>query len=247
MMRMTGRPPQDGARTGHPRHEELSGGETIVFGVGELPCRRRRSRDPRRWAPAGAAGTLMLVGVSLFALASHENGLDATRPGVGAPDAVPSEAAPRAGKAPVADSSSSSVAPSRHDTARAGGETVEASFTDNRNGSATWALPSDSSSRPPSQSTASPSWSSSPARSTTSQPGAPVLRPGDSGAEVMAMQNRLHELGLYAGYRYGDYDADTRDAVRRFQRWAAVADRVQSDALGEYGPATRRELERLEP
>ena len=53
----------------------------------------------------------------------------------------------------------------------------------------------------------------------TAQASGSVLRPGSSGSEVKAMQDRLQQLG-YADYAQGlgNYGARTRNAVMRFQR-----------------------------
>ena len=45
-----------------------------------------------------------------------------------------------------------------------------------------------------------------------------VLRPGDEGEAVEALQAALEGLGYYTGAADGTYDDDTRDAVRLFQR-----------------------------
>ncbi|WKK24334.1 peptidoglycan-binding domain-containing protein [Streptomyces olivoreticuli] len=69
-----------------------------------------------------------------------------------------------------------------------------------------------------------------------------VLKQGDSGPAVEAMQHMLHRLGLYHGHRYGLFDDRTEESIRRFQTWAAVADEVKDDEDGTYGPATRSAL-----
>lgn len=69
-----------------------------------------------------------------------------------------------------------------------------------------------------------------------------VLKQGDSGPAVEAMQHMLHRLGFYHGHRYGLFDDRTEESIRRFQTWAAVADEVKDDEDGTYGPATRSAL-----
>lgn len=101
-------------------------------------------------------------------------------------------------------------------------------------------------------STPSPSGPNRPGESASSPPGrqpaptenATVLKRGDSGTEVTAMQRKLYRLGFYHGHRYGHFDDVTEDSLRRFQTWAAVADEVVGDEQGTYGPATRDALER---
>ncbi|MEU4495498.1 peptidoglycan-binding domain-containing protein [Streptomyces sp. NPDC023998] len=93
--------------------------------------------------------------------------------------------------------------------------------------------PSDPST-PPATASASGSVSAAPlgARSGT-------LRPGDSGPEVVELQQRLAEVSLYSGPMDGQYSQSVEDAVRSYQY-----DRhVKGDQKGVYGPKTRRELE----
>ncbi|MFJ9346108.1 peptidoglycan-binding protein [Streptomyces sp. NPDC101237] len=68
---------------------------------------------------------------------------------------------------------------------------------------------------------------------------APVLRLGDSGAEVTELQQRLAQLRLFPGTADGDYDRTTEGAVRTYQ----VARGVLTDESGVYGTATRAALE----
>lgn len=89
-----------------------------------------------------------------------------------------------------------------------------------------------------------PEGTATPSR-TAAAPAPPVLRPGDTGEEVTAMQHRLYAIGFYHGYRYTVFDQDTKDALCRFQQWSAVAGEVATDPLGVYGPATRKALERV--
>ncbi|MFD4505698.1 peptidoglycan-binding protein [Streptomyces sp. NPDC058457] len=68
---------------------------------------------------------------------------------------------------------------------------------------------------------------------------APVLRPGDTGAEVTELQQRLAQLNLYTGTADGHYDSKTEDAVRTYQ----LARGILTDEPGVYGTATRAALE----
>ncbi|MFE5038556.1 peptidoglycan-binding protein [Streptomyces sp. NPDC056683] len=68
---------------------------------------------------------------------------------------------------------------------------------------------------------------------------APVLRPGDTGAEVTELQQRLAQLNLYTGKPDGHYDRTTEDAVRTYQ----LARGILTDQSGVYGTATRAALE----
>lgn len=66
-----------------------------------------------------------------------------------------------------------------------------------------------------------------------------VLSEGDSGPEVVEMQARLKQTWAYTGAADGDFDADTRDGVARYQLW----NNIQGDPKGVYGANTRRVLE----
>ncbi|WP_147286012.1 peptidoglycan-binding domain-containing protein [Streptomyces corynorhini] len=66
-----------------------------------------------------------------------------------------------------------------------------------------------------------------------------VLRVGDSGPEVTGLQQRLTRLWLFTGEATGLYDQALESAVRVYQ-WSR---QLSGDALGEYGPDTRRALE----
>ncbi|MEV7418257.1 peptidoglycan-binding domain-containing protein [Streptomyces sp. NPDC089919] len=70
---------------------------------------------------------------------------------------------------------------------------------------------------------------------------APTLGPGDSGAEVLELQERLAEFRYYSGPLNGKYVHKLGDAVARFQRDVGIRD----DPEGVYGPATRRILEHV--
>ncbi len=63
-----------------------------------------------------------------------------------------------------------------------------------------------------------------------------VLRPGDTGAAVRALQARLAIEGFYSGPVSGEYDSATTEAVREFQRYHGL------DPDGVAGRATIREL-----
>ncbi|MGW1022193.1 peptidoglycan-binding domain-containing protein [Streptomyces sp. NPDC002577] len=68
--------------------------------------------------------------------------------------------------------------------------------------------------------------------------GSQVLRPGDQGPEVVELQERLQQLGLYTGEADGVYDRSVKDAVSRYQRARGIHEKN-----GTYGPQTRRSLE----
>ncbi|WP_431966560.1 peptidoglycan-binding domain-containing protein [Actinacidiphila sp. bgisy160] len=66
-----------------------------------------------------------------------------------------------------------------------------------------------------------------------------VLKPGSRGPEVVALQQRLAQAGVYDGPADGKYDGSVKDAVQRYQQSHGVT----GDTAGFYGPATRRSLE----
>ncbi|MGW0707581.1 peptidoglycan-binding domain-containing protein [Streptomyces sp. NPDC002643] len=72
-------------------------------------------------------------------------------------------------------------------------------------------------------------------------PGAenPILRFGDSGPEVVELQVRLREVGLYSGDPDGDFDGQVENAVRMYQLTRVVL----GDESGVYGTSTRASLE----
>ncbi|GHH17484.1 peptidoglycan-binding domain-containing protein [Streptomyces rubradiris] len=88
-----------------------------------------------------------------------------------------------------------------------------------------------------------PSAAPSPTATSTppATPTAPlVLRRGDTGPEVTELQQRLRRLNLYGDRIDGTYTRPVEDAVRNYQ----LARGIKEDPLGEYGPATRRSLEK---
>ncbi|MFF7092939.1 peptidoglycan-binding protein [Streptomyces rubradiris] len=107
----------------------------------------------------------------------------------------------------------------------------------------------------PSPATTSPSPTPTPSRSPSPTPtpsptassvppttpaAPPVLRRGDTGPEVTELQQRLRRLNLYGDRIDGIYTRPVEDAVRTYQ----LARGIKEDPLGEYGPATRRSLEK---
>lgn len=66
-------------------------------------------------------------------------------------------------------------------------------------------------------------------------PGAGTLGPGDRGAEVRALQERLHAQGFTYVSLTGVYDEQTRRGVLQLQQNRSI----EGDPPGIYGPATR--------
>ncbi|MFE0628472.1 peptidoglycan-binding protein [Streptomyces sp. NPDC058864] len=95
---------------------------------------------------------------------------------------------------------------------------------------------------------AAPAAPTAPGTPTAAAPGSPgagalggVLREGDTGPAVSELQARLLRIpDVYAGGAVdGRFDGRLAAAVARFQVWYGV----RGDESGEYGDATRRDLE----
>lgn len=102
------------------------------------------------------------------------------------------------------------------------------------NTSADSSAPANPSAPPPSTAQATGSVSEAP-----QAPGSGTLRSGDSGPEVVELQQRLAEVLLYVGPMDGQYGQSVEDAVRSYQD----SRNVKGDPKGVYGPKTRRALE----
>ncbi|RFU86173.1 peptidoglycan-binding protein [Streptomyces triticagri] len=216
----------------------------ITTATASATTHRRRGRGPARsggrrravLAVSGAVGAVVAiaaVSAGLFSPDSDEERAlpDPTRtPVTVAPD--PSPSASTASPSPsVSTGSSTSPSPSA---------------------SATGSAPAEASPTRPSKSATRPS-APSKRPSRTERPGPPpstpddpveaedenTLRQGDRGPEVLELQMRLRQAGLYDGRIDGDYDWRVAEAVGRFQQSRGLTD----DPWGVYGPATRRALE----
>ncbi len=76
-----------------------------------------------------------------------------------------------------------------------------------------------------------------PTNSPTPQVNQSILKPGDSGSEVEALQTKLKSLGFYDGVIDGDYGGNTSSAVAKFQTDKGL------EADGRLGATTRQKLE----
>jgi hypothetical protein len=100
--------------------------------------------------------------------------------------------------------------------------------------SADSSAPATPSAPPPSTAQATSSVSEAPQAQ-----GSGTLRSGDSGPQVVELQQRLAKVLLYAGPLDGQYGQSVEDAVRSYQD----SRNVKGDPKGVYGPKTRRTLE----
>ncbi|WP_217551587.1 peptidoglycan-binding protein [Streptomyces sp. GbtcB6] len=192
---------------------------------------RRRPRWALLLAVAGAViGILAVAGFAsgLFAHATPTR--DRAAPAdvrESVPDVTPSTASPSAAAPVTSPRSARSSSPS-------GSASPSASHSPSPAPSSAAPSPSPSRSATPTES-ASTTGTAASARPTS----APVLRPGDTGAEVTELQQRLTQLNLYTGTADGHYDTKTEDAVRTYQ----LARGILTDEAGVYGTATRAALE----
>ncbi|MEU9155631.1 peptidoglycan-binding domain-containing protein [Streptomyces sp. NPDC048417] len=209
-------------------------GEASVASAGQGEPRRRRPRRVLVLSIAGAVIGILAVAGFASGLFSHVTPTRDTAAPQDVRESVP-DVTPSTGSPSTAAPVTSAAAPA---------SAVPAASTP----VGTSASPTASSSRtasPGPSATASRSARPTQSASTTgtaasAQPtSAPVLRPGDSGAEVTELQLRLTQLRLFSGKADGHYDRETEDAVRTYQ----LARGILTDESGVYGTATRAALE----
>ncbi|WP_316776797.1 peptidoglycan-binding domain-containing protein [Streptomyces sasae] len=189
---------------------------------------RRRSRRALLLSVAGAVVAILAVAGFVSGLFAH---LTPTRDGAGPEDV-------RESVPDVTPTSASAVTPTASPSVTSATPSPSASASPSSTPSPSSSSPTPS--RTPSRS-ATPTVSASTGGTSASQePGTPpVLRLGDSGAEVTELQLRLKQLSLYSGNADGDYDQKTEDAVRTYQLTRGIL----ADESGVYGAATRKALE----
>ncbi|MGG7574007.1 peptidoglycan-binding domain-containing protein [Streptomyces sirii] len=192
------------------------------------PRRRRALPAVLVTAGAAAAATAVLIGSDALSGGTRDR---ATPPDGGRASAT--AALPTGGEAtrtPSGTPSSPAAHPSPSSGATGSGS-PEATAQRHRTATAP----------PPAPTRASGSVTESPdSHAPSPAPTGPIaLREGSSGPEVTELQGRLRQLAFYSGPEDGEYDAEVRDAVSRYQQTYQVA----GDPDGVYGPQTRASLE----
>ncbi|MFZ3491981.1 peptidoglycan-binding domain-containing protein [Streptomyces sp. 5.8] len=213
---------------------------TMTLDVGGLASRRRRSRLARWRVPLCAAGALAVLGGGALFLASGGGGLAAADRGAGAPDGpVRQDLGPAGASGSAGGHGPGSASPGAGSplTGPGGSPTPQGSPNGaNRDGSTPQgASPDGDGGRP-----GTDPGSHSPDRPVPPGPPTPTpsddtLRPGDRGAEVRTLQQRLYGQGFTYVEVSGEYDDRTRRGVVQLQ-----SDRgLTGDPSGVYGPHTR--------
>ncbi|MEU7468088.1 peptidoglycan-binding domain-containing protein [Streptomyces sp. NPDC044984] len=204
-------------------------------GTGGTPPRRRRRGT--LFAVAGAV--VAVVGAAGWAsgMFSYETpsrdgaAPEDVRASVPDPSSAPPSAEPTAGASSAAPTSSAS--PSTSPSASA-----STSASPSPSASTAPASPSRSAEPSPTPTTTAPADSAEDTEEDEGGGTGPVLRRGDQGAEVVELQQRLHEKWLYNEEIHGRFDQRVEDALRSYQ-WSKG---LQAE-LGVYGPQTRARLE----
>ncbi|MFF7071906.1 peptidoglycan-binding domain-containing protein [Streptomyces pseudovenezuelae] len=196
----------------------------MAFPADGAPDRRRRTV---LLAGTGAAVAVLVTGGFLGGLFTYDSpsrdGSVAGGVRAGVPEGAPSSTGPSVtASSPTATSTQSSAPPSSSPSAES---------SDSASPSST-ATPTGAPSSAAATATVAP-------RPTVSSGQPPVLGLGDQGPEVVELQLRLRQVGVYDGEADGDFDQQVQSAVRTYQ----VTRFVLQDDSGVYGRATRASLE----
>ncbi|CAL9406859.1 hypothetical protein SUDANB38_01584 [Streptomyces sp. enrichment culture] len=223
---------------GHPAPDAPYGGGTGgEYGVDVTPGPRRSRRQPGGRKRPGAviaavAAVVAVAGTAAFAsgLFDGEETSDrvAPEPNLSAPPWPSADAS--ASTSPSADASpeesappsEAETSPSAPATPSTSAEPVPVEAPEVRE---------TASARPRSQ-------APSPTRETGQVSGSTLSR-GDRGEEVLELQKRLREIGVYDNAMNSRYDKNVERAVATYQERRGIT----GDAPGVYGPATRAALE----
>ncbi|WP_329438998.1 peptidoglycan-binding domain-containing protein [Streptomyces canus] len=187
----------------------------------------RRRRRTVIVAAAGAAAAVLVAGGFVGGFFTYDgpsrDGSVAGGVRAGVPESQPSSSAPSVtASSPTATSTQSSPPPSASPSAEAG-DSASPTGTATPTGIPSSAAATATVAPGPSASSGLP----------------PVLGLGDQGPEVVELQLRLRQVGMYDGEADGDFDQQVQSAVRTYQ----VARFVLQDESGVYGKATRASLE----
>ncbi|MEU9324657.1 peptidoglycan-binding domain-containing protein [Streptomyces canus] len=193
---------------------------------GDGPPDRRRRRTVIV-AGAGAAAAVLVAGGFVGGFLTYDgpsrDGSVADGVRAGVPESQPSSSGPSVtASSPTATSAQSSRPPSSSPSA-------EAADSASPTGTAT---PTGIPSSEAATATVAPGPTASSGRP-------PVLGLGDQGPEVVELQLRLRQVGMYDGEADGDFAEQVESAVRTYQ----VTRFVLQDESGVYGKATRASLE----
>ncbi|WP_330323994.1 peptidoglycan-binding domain-containing protein [Streptomyces pseudovenezuelae] len=196
----------------------------MAFPADGAPDRRRRTV---LLAGTGAAVAVLVTGGFLGGLFTYDSpsrdGSVAGGVRAGVPEGAPSSTGPSVtASSPTVTSAQSSAPPSSSPSAES---------SDSASPSST-ATPTGAPSSAAATATVAP-------RPTVSSGQPPVLSLGDQGPEVVELQLRLRQVGVYDGEADGDFDQQVQSAVRTYQ----VTRFVLQDDSGVYGRATRASLE----
>lgn len=206
--------------------------EPLVHAEGRAHRRRHRRRPPVALFAGGAVVAVVVGGMLISSLLGGEDdSKDRALPDPTAPATVQPTGAPSA-------STSASTSATASASASASADSDSPSETPRESTSAGPATEAASPTAAAENGGADGAGSQAPAPSGGGNRTA-VLSEGDSGPEVVELQDRLKQEGMYGAALDGVYDANVRNAVARYQRFH----KISGDAEGVYGPNTRRLLE----
>ena len=175
----------------------------------------------RTWALVLTAAAVGLAGCGA---GTSQQGAATATPGVMSSTTAPA----------TSTSTGSTTPPGATATSSATTSTTGTPATTSTSGTATpSSTTSTSSPTTPSPTTPKPTATTPPPLTDTS-----TMKPGDRGAAVQRMQQRLSDLGYWLGTPDGDYGYNTTQAVMALQKTAGLG------RDGIYGPATRAALDR---
>lgn len=210
--------------------------EPLVHAEGRAQPRRRRRRPPAALFAGGGVVAVVVAGMLISSMLGGEgDNKDRALPDPTAPATVQPTGFPS-----LSTSASASTFASASASASASSSSSSSFSANSPNGT-----PGESPSAGPATEAASPSatgengGAGTPSPSSSDGGQATVLSEGDTGSEVVELQDRLKQEGMYGAALDGVYDANVRNAVARYQR----LHKISGDDEGVYGPNTRRMLE----